>query len=86
MASMASMASLASSFAKAKTGIKPTSWRKEHKRRSDRPDAIQEPRGGSRASKSGHHQHAEVVDAVDGITTPSNSALGPLPAWELEGE
>jgi len=46
MASMASMASLASSFAKAKTGSHRLSWRKEHKRRSDRPDAIQEPRGG----------------------------------------
>lgn len=45
MASMASMASLASLFAKAKTGSHRLHGEKS-KRRSDRPDAIQEPRGG----------------------------------------
>ena len=58
--------------------------RAQKEKRSSRCDP--ESRGGCLAvapelRKAGFANTAEVVDAVDGITTPSN-----LPAWKLEGE
>lgn len=79
------MASLASSIAKAKTGSN-----RLHGGKSTKGEAIvqcdPESRGGCLAvapelRKAGIASTAEVVDAADGITTPSN-----LPAWKLEGE